>query len=279
MNYLRNILILVLLVCSNQLKAQNGWFWQHPWPQGNNLNNLHVFNKDMMIAVGDCGTIIKTTDGGDSWLLYPNNYPEIDFQSVTFINPSIGWICGIIQLDNTINGVILKTEDGGDLWNICKDIEDLGFRKIRFWDEIKGWLLAYNTNGDTYFLFTDDGSGSFTYSFIGRCDSNRPYLNCQFFNTDTGWINIGGRLNEYGFYKTTDGGANWDSLNTGFADFYFINADTGWATTSICGWIYWTEFYNTFDGGVTWDRLYSLEGYSEALLFENSKHGWALCTN
>ncbi len=46
--------------------AQDGWFWQYPKPQGNTLHDIFIFDQNTAIAVGDLGTVIKTTDGGES---------------------------------------------------------------------------------------------------------------------------------------------------------------------------------------------------------------------
>jgi photosystem II stability/assembly factor-like uncharacterized protein len=61
------LLISVLLVLSAGF-AQAGWFWQNPKPQGNMLNSVYFVDQATGYAVGNAGTIIKTTDGGISWI-------------------------------------------------------------------------------------------------------------------------------------------------------------------------------------------------------------------
>jgi photosystem II stability/assembly factor-like uncharacterized protein len=51
------------------VNAQEGWFWQNPLPQGNNLSEIFIISHNSAIAVGELGTIIKTTDGGTDWTL------------------------------------------------------------------------------------------------------------------------------------------------------------------------------------------------------------------
>src|SRR5205823_370504 len=42
------------------------WPWSHPKPQGNRLRAL-AFADQIAYAVGDGGTLLKTTDGGATW--------------------------------------------------------------------------------------------------------------------------------------------------------------------------------------------------------------------
>jgi len=49
--------------------AQRPWLWQNPLPQGNSLNAVSFIDTLTATAVGDAGTILRTTDGGITWLL------------------------------------------------------------------------------------------------------------------------------------------------------------------------------------------------------------------
>ena len=44
------------------------WVWQNPLPQGNRLLDTAFVNASTGWAVGESGTIIHTTDGGDTWV-------------------------------------------------------------------------------------------------------------------------------------------------------------------------------------------------------------------
>jgi len=52
--------------------AQSGWFWQNPLPQGNTLNAVAVLDPQNAIAVGNSGTILRTTDSGATWTRQPS---------------------------------------------------------------------------------------------------------------------------------------------------------------------------------------------------------------
>src|SRR5262249_33129424 len=45
------------------------WHWQNPLPQGNTLRGASFVDANSGTAVGDYGTIVRTTDGGNSWTI------------------------------------------------------------------------------------------------------------------------------------------------------------------------------------------------------------------
>jgi photosystem II stability/assembly factor-like uncharacterized protein len=68
----RNLLLLILLLflqaqVHGQSSGNDGWFWQYPKPQGNDLRDIYIFDSLKAIAVGALGTVIKTYDGGITW--------------------------------------------------------------------------------------------------------------------------------------------------------------------------------------------------------------------
>ena len=72
------------------------------------LWDIHCINEDTVIAVGNNGYIIRTTNGGSYWdSIYSTTNNTL--YKVTFVNDSIGYICGT-------NGTVLKTENCGLNW-------------------------------------------------------------------------------------------------------------------------------------------------------------------
>ena len=64
------ILISVILFATVKIcNAQPEWFWLNPSPTGKYLNSVKFINSNTGIAVGEEGTIIKTTNGGADWEL------------------------------------------------------------------------------------------------------------------------------------------------------------------------------------------------------------------
>ena len=49
------------------LSAQLDFEWQNPLPQGNGLRSVSFTDANTGTAVGYLGTILRTTDGGETW--------------------------------------------------------------------------------------------------------------------------------------------------------------------------------------------------------------------
>ncbi|MCW8961436.1 MAG: YCF48-related protein, partial [Ignavibacteriaceae bacterium] len=102
---MKRIFILFLLIYSVN-HAQ--WLWQNPLPQGNPLGSIYFVDSNTGWTVGTGGTILKTTNGGNSWETQ-NSGTEEYLLSTFFINANTGWVVGS-------NGLILKTTNSGDNW-------------------------------------------------------------------------------------------------------------------------------------------------------------------
>src|SRR3989304_4042024 len=100
----------IVILFSPTTLAQSGWVWQNPLPQTNNLWDADFVNSDVGWAVGEGGTIIKTTNGGVSWLNQSHSIAKLLY-SVCFVDVNTGWIVGE-------SGTILKSTNGGTSWNI-----------------------------------------------------------------------------------------------------------------------------------------------------------------
>ena len=60
-------LLFFILFLTVEIYSQDGWFWQNPSTTGNPLNDVCFIDANNGWAVGEYGTIIRTTDGGDNW--------------------------------------------------------------------------------------------------------------------------------------------------------------------------------------------------------------------
>jgi len=66
-------------------------------------------------AVGSGGTILRTNDGGTTWVAQSSGITG-DLYSVSFSDPMNGTIVGDAAQDDFLRGVILRTSDGGNTW-------------------------------------------------------------------------------------------------------------------------------------------------------------------
>lgn len=106
---MKKIIILSLFILiSKFIFPQEGWRWQNPYLQGNDLNCI-VMNGVVGWAVGNLGTAMQTKNSGIDWELVDlrtsENMNSIYMNDVT----GDGWIVGD-------NGMIFYTNDAGENW-------------------------------------------------------------------------------------------------------------------------------------------------------------------
>ena len=278
-----SLLFIAFLLLQFTVVAQQGWYWQNPLPYGNDLNDVSLIDPNTMIAVGDFGLILKTTNGGLNWskILTELN-TKIDH--IKFTDPNNGWLCSDGNLYKTTNqgddweiilanspygcsdfyfinsdtgwvsgGAILATTDGGQSWQVS--IDDPGwYDNIFFLDNYHGWsTIPGGLFNDGKIIKTTDGGINWYESYFA-INHGRVY-SMHFIDTSTGWIvyrqleTAGGKL-----AKTTDGGANWfiqlQSLNEkGFSYVKFLDENIGYACG---GYSLGGEIVRTTNGGADW---------------------------
>jgi photosystem II stability/assembly factor-like uncharacterized protein len=279
-----------------------------PLKYGNTLNSVFFVSENLGWAVGYCGTILVSTDGGIDWTNQVSG-AKTNLTAVYFINQNIGWIVGL-------QGTILYTTNGGVTWNFQDSGTIQALKSIYFIDQNSGWIVGTNqlilhtTNGgldwllqansnrtsiwlnSVYFIDSINGWAAGTES----PDGGRAYD--IIYRTNNGgidWIadqigtwyslksvyfvdkNIGWAVGEKGVTKTTDGGITWiPQLNATnhqiFYASYFINQDTGWVVGGSGATI-----LKTTNGGSDWD-LQTLDDYNVlySVNFINENNGWAV---
>jgi photosystem II stability/assembly factor-like uncharacterized protein len=78
---MRKIFLASILLCARSISPglagsdDQGWIWQYPNPPGNTLRAVCA-SPQAWIAVGDYGTITRSTDEGLSWSFVPNAYSQ-----------------------------------------------------------------------------------------------------------------------------------------------------------------------------------------------------------
>ncbi len=106
-------------------------------------------------AAGEAGTIIHTTDGGNSWDVQ-NSTVQTFIMDIFFVDKNIGWAL-TLKDEFPFNSVILKTTNGGDDWS-AENFPDSSkyIRTIFFFDSLNGFV------GGSYIGCTSDGGNSWT---------------------------------------------------------------------------------------------------------------------
>ena len=142
------LLILFFTINFSNLYAQ--WFWQNPLPQGNTLNSVDFVNSEVGWAVGDDGTILKTTNGGIDWMLQHSGL-STRLISVHFVDTFTGIAVGD-------EGTILRTSSGGESWIIVPYSSYTLFSGASFWDNNNGLIVGRDLEkNEGLILKTTDG--------------------------------------------------------------------------------------------------------------------------
>ena len=104
-------LIVSLFIFFSILKTAESYSqWIMQYNSGLAVFDVRFLNRDTGWACGD-NQILKTTNGGDNWIL--QSVPTTGyFRQVHPVNDSVVYVCGWY--------VILKTTDGGNNWTIIK---------------------------------------------------------------------------------------------------------------------------------------------------------------
>jgi photosystem II stability/assembly factor-like uncharacterized protein len=250
----RSVILLLLLISS--LSSLSQWTWLNPLPQGNTLRALQFIKPATCIAVGDGGTVLKSTNMGNTWSrLYTGTM--LDFTSLFFINPDTGFIVG--NSDEWSAGKILKTTDGGLAWTETYPPYPEMLYSICFTDASTGYV-----GGLSYFFKTGDGGNSWEY-----VNSINNEVDCIFFTDhETGYIPQGDLM------KTTDAGNTWVNQvqGLGFFTIFFTTKDKGYAPS------YWDKnIYKSTDAGSNWSMVPSTTNRTiTSLYFPDTLHGFGV---
>lgn len=112
-----------------------------------------------------------TTDNGKNWNtqnLYELSNAEMELSNLFFVNDSLGFIVGGIQVENSenYNELILKTTNGGKLWEINYINQDTNWtgqlQSVKFRDQYNGIISGKNGK----ILRTSDGGINWIREFI-----------------------------------------------------------------------------------------------------------------
>ena len=231
-----------LMTLSTMVGQVNTWETQFPGST-ETLHGITFVNATTGWAVGDEGTILKSTSAGINWAPQISGTSE-PLESVFFIDSLRGWITG--GCDGCGGGIILKTTDGGANWAI-KDTGRI-LASVQFVSPTLGWAVGFNG----LILNTTDAGESWNTQESGVISCLESV---SFVDASTGWA-CG--LLPGAIVKTTDGGATWTPQTNGVDGnedidaVRFVDHQTGWYVgygfdTAAVGVI-----KKSTDGGVSW---------------------------
>ncbi len=206
----------------------------------NNFNDIEFTDDTTGYAVGGLGSLVKTTDGGETWTTRNTGITDIytSLNKIQMINSDTGYAVGG-------KGAIIKTTDAGETWTsqvsgITSTIYGLHFPE----DELTGWVSGATGK----LLKTTDGGQNWTPQAVGVSGS---YMGLHFINNLEGYIVNGNK-----FHQTTDGGATWTytlidpSATTITPTTFYCQDEQTFFVLTTNGKIYKTE-----NAGIEWTEL------------------------
>jgi len=224
---------LLVFILSITVSAQVGWFSQTSGVN-NHILNVFFIDENFGWAVGDMTTILKTTNGGENWMILSSSGSESIYD--VFFKDQFN---GIIVGGSPTNSVLALTSNGGLSWVGRPSGTSSILSDVFFQDDNTGWIV-----GDWGVLLKTTNAGwNWTTQNSGTNNSLRGIV----FNTPTDATIIGysGTI-----LHTTDGGQNWISQISGTSDHLwditFINESNGWIVGDA------GNILSTTDGGENW---------------------------
>lgn len=156
---------------------------------------------DALVAVGDYGTVVRSTDSGKTWSQAAVPVSTL-LTAIHFADAQRGWVVGH-------GGVVLATTDGGVNWTLQQVLADKPvLLSVHFVSVVQGYAVgAYGSAWRTR-----DGGRSWAPMAVGSGPDADMHLN-HIFATRNGALFAAA---ETGLaYRSTDGGETWTSLKTG----------------------------------------------------------------
>jgi len=233
----------------------------------NNLNGGYLLDSGVGFAVGDAGTILKTTDAGMTWSPLTSSTTNALYD-VYFFDATQGVAVGE-------QGLILRTTDGGGGWQgVTSGVKD-ALRSVSFFG-VNGII-----GGDSQdILHSTDAGASWQIAQSGFFGGSFP--GAQMLSATVALVGGQNAIFEAFLGLSTDGGATWDENN--FHDFLFDNNEGGGTdlfffdqnTGVMSGAVFDGRgaIARTTDAGTSWSTLF-FDQAIQGLNFPQSISGFA----
>ena len=261
-NYLKGLTMAVLfyfpIMASPQ---QSDWIWQNPLPQGNDLFQVNMIDQNLTYAIGNGGTVMKSSDGGVTWTIL-NTGTTKNLRQAKFLQNGLGYALGYAQ---GAGSSIIKTTDGGINWQKLNIDQNYYLSSIDFIDDQTGFVGGSIGLESNFIFKTTDGG----LNWLQSDSLEEGIIAIKFpFNNITGFAS--GHHNGTGnnsIYKTNDGGTSWVRKSmpvlAAFGDiksFCFVTSQIAYAAGN-------RTILKTTDSGETWVSIYTGNGPFKSICF------------
>jgi photosystem II stability/assembly factor-like uncharacterized protein len=277
------IRLLVFLLTAVTAHAQSWKLCNSP-VFGTRVDDIYMVNTQTGYAVCGDGKIVKTTDGGDNWLLL-EQANNIYYRSVEFMNTQKGFVGGFSFNPNVTTNILKRTTDGGATWTDLTSSIDPRARRGICGLAVADANTIYGCGNwfqdSAYIVRSHDGGN--TWSFIDMSAYASSIIDMHFINKAVGFVTGKSPLPlETGIILyTTDGGRNWTTVfeNT-------VSNEYCWKIQRLTSSLYFAaledfgtelpKILTSTDGGMSWTiqqvatAPYNIEGIG----FLNAQKGW-----
>jgi len=218
------------------------------------INYIDFADINNGISVGSAGTILKTSNSGNSWQNI--NVFSTDLTSISYLDLNTIFIAGRM-------GEFIKTTNGGGSWEITYPFPKYSSTKIKFFSKLLGY--ASSENGS---LFKTTDSGLSWEEFGEPWQYDLIYVDSLNF-----WTILNPLESDFSIiYHSTDGGVNWKANELSFyiEEMFFLDENNGWLSNQ-------QSLYKTSDGGDNWSLVNDNLGFSiKEMIFTTDNIGFLL---
>ncbi len=271
------ILTITILLIQLSTAAQGTWE-KTDVPTTQSLRSVYFTDSLYGWAVGDTGTIIHTSDGGESWVVQ-DSQTENNIRNVFFLNRNLGWAASW-NFEGFFGTLILKTTNGGATWTGYPYPENNIFINcILYLDSLNGWM-----GGSPHAIVkTTDGGITWTQAAV---DTNAlaffPVLNIAFYDENYGYA-CGGLFDIAGVtWSTSNGGEKWYPIDNADAPADEVHGLHLFDSVTVLGsggdpdFGYGVGMIRTANGGINWNyEELTMQGNAYDLDFRNETEAWA----
>lgn len=257
------IAVLMSLMVTDRSEAQAEWTPLSFENINMTLYDIHFTSDLLGWAVGERGTILHTSDGGESWdIQYQDENDELELVKLAFTSETNGVAVGgeIFSF-----GTILHTSDAGETWTTL-DIDGLLFLESAFAADDQNIWAVGGAAGNQIIARSSDAGQNWEIE-INELGSHALF-DVFFVDGNNGWMS--GLSGNY--HRTTNGGESWSSAQTGNSEtligLHMLDAENGFMASQD------GDIFRT-DNGSSWTKVGELDFVTRDIWFVSEEIGFA----
>lgn len=234
-----------------------------------NLNDVFFTSNDSGVAVGDNGKLVKTVNGGTTWV-ESTPFSTCNSYAVHFVSADSGWVAGACG--------VYFTSNGGLNWTLQTTANGQTVNDLFFYNRMIGWAVGDKMT----ILSTVDGGANWSISTLPSNVPDNPLLAVYFRDANNGWIGGGEKL-----HYTTNGGTSWSQGSSMLIDWIYsmdFGDNNAGVAAGMAGSATYTFNWGTdwnFDGSITpsYETIYGVDFSSPLSVYAVGRDGLIYYSN